>query len=286
MSKSSGSLERSSVRSGLKLLPQNLKQSLTRWSLALSILSSTVVGSAFVGIHPAMALSEEQLMQKLQQVPVFTITNAEGAPLVASVPNGQGNTGNSSVTGVFISQQDAQAFIEKLKTQNPQLANTVRVTPVPLGEVYRMAEANQSNPERVIFDLVPMQRQVDSALTLLRQEGQQVNQFPGVPLFYASGGPDQGYLTIQRGNEQVIPFFFNKEDLMSLIERYKQQQPNQQLSNVEIEVANLQQVIEVMKTSNDQQLDKIILVPARESLDYVRSLQQSGQQQPARPPQR
>uniref|UniRef100_A0ACD5H222 Tic22 family protein n=1 Tax=Desertifilum tharense IPPAS B-1220 TaxID=1781255 RepID=A0ACD5H222_9CYAN len=131
-----------------------------------------------------------------------------------------------------------------------------------------------------------MQRQVDSALTLLRQEGQQVNQFPGVPLFYASGDSDKGYLTIQRGNEQVIPFFFNKEDLMSLIERYKQQQPNQQLSNVEIEVANLQQVIEVMKTSNDQQLDKIILVPARESLDYVRSLQQSGQQQPARPPQR
>jgi len=275
-------MSKSSDRSLVTVLPKTLRNSLVRWSIALGLLGSTVVGSAFVGINPAMALSEEQVMQKLQQVPVFTITNPDGAPLVASVPNGQNNTANSSVTGVFISQQDAQAFIEKLKAQNPQLANSVKVTPVPLGEVYRMAEASKNSPERIVFDLVPMQRQVDSAIALLRQEGQEVQQFPGVPLFYASGGTDKGYLTIQRGNEQVIPFFFNKEDLINLIERYKQQQPNQQLPNIEIEVANLQQVVQVMQTSNDQQLERIVLVPARESIEYVRSLQQSGQQ-PARP---
>lgn len=275
-------MSKSSDRSLVTVLPKPLRNSLFRWSIALGILGSTVVGSAFVGINPAMALSEEQVMQKLQQVPVFTITNPDGAPLVASVPNGQNNNANSSVTGVFISQQDAQAFIEKLKAQNPQLASSVKVTPVPLGEVYRMAESSKDSPERIVFDLVPMQRQVDSALALLREEGQQVQQFPGVPLFYASGGTDKGYLTIQRGNEQVIPFFFNKEDLLNLIERYKQQQPNQELSNIEIEVANLQQVVQVMQTSNDQQLEKIVLVPARESIDYVRSLQQPGQQ-PARP---
>lgn len=278
-------MSKSSDRSLVTVLPKTLRNSLFRWSIALGILGSTVVGSAFVGINPAMALSEEQVMQKLQQVPVFTITNPDGAPLVASVPNGQDNNANSSVTGVFISQQDALAFIEKLKAQNPQLASSVKVTPVPLGEVYRMAESSKDSPERVVFDLVPMQRQVDSALALLREDGQQVQQFPGVPLFYASGGTDKGYLTIQRGDEQVIPFFFNKEDLLNLIERYKQQQPNQPLSNIEIEVANLQQVVQVMQTSNDQQLEKIVLVPARESIDYVRSLQQPGQQ-PARPPQR
>ena len=89
-------------------------------------------------------------------MPVFTITDAQGAPLITSVPKqGQGQTGNSSVAGIFISQKDAQAFVDQLKTKNPQLAASCCVMPVSLGEIYRITQANKGKPEEVEFAFVP-----------------------------------------------------------------------------------------------------------------------------------
>jgi hypothetical protein len=42
------------------------------------------------------------------------------------------------VAGVFISQKDAQAFVERLKKEKPELGQTVQVVPVSLAEVYKL----------------------------------------------------------------------------------------------------------------------------------------------------
>ena len=212
----------------------------------------------------------------MRSVPVFTITDASGAPLIASVPKqGQGQTGNASVAGIFISQKDAQAFVDQLKTRNPQLAASVRVMPVSLGEIYQITQANKGKPDEVQFAFVPTPQQVQSAKTVLQQTGQQVNEFNGVPLFLARGGPENGYLTIQRGQQEVIPLFFNKEELLGMVERFKQQQPNVTAA-IKIEVVNLESVLEALRTENDPFLTQMILVPSRESLEFVRSLQPAG----------
>ena len=85
------------------------------------------------------------------------------------------------MAGIFISQKDAQAFVDQLKTRNPQLAATVRVMPVSLGEIYQLTQANKGKPEEVQFAFVPAPQQVQSAKTVLQQTGQQVNEFNGVP---------------------------------------------------------------------------------------------------------
>ncbi len=252
-----------------------MKQMLVRLGVTLGLLGATWLTPLSSTGTRALALTEEQVLQKLRQVPVFTITNSQGAPLVASVPNSQNNSNNAnnaSVTGVFISRSDAQAFVETLKTQNPQLGNSVRVTPVSLADIYKMSQENRNKPERLMFDIIPVKDQVDSAMTLLREDGQQLNEFPGIPLFFATGGNDKGYLTIQRGNQQAIPFFFNKEDLMNLLNRYRQQQQNQ-LPEVEIEVVGLEQLIQILLQSNDADLNQIVLIPPRDTLEYIRSLQ-------------
>jgi Tic22-like family len=261
---------------------KNMK-SLVRLGAILGIVGSALLSSLPIESMSALAIPEPQILEKLRPVPVFTVTDAQGAPLIASVPKqGQGQTGNASVAGIFISQKDAQAFVEQLKTRNPQLAASVRVMPVSLGEIYQITQANKGKPDEVQFAYVPAPQQVQLAKTVLQQAGQQVNEFNGVPLFLARGGADNGYLTIQRGQQEVIPLFFNKEELQGMVERFKQQQPNVTAS-IKIEVVNLESVLEALRTENDPFLSQLILIPPRESLEFVRSLQPAGAGNPNRP---
>ena len=248
-------------------------KSLIRLGLVLGIVTSTLFGPSVKDMS-ALALSEEEVLQKLTPVPVFTITDQNGSPLVASIKR-EGSDGNSSVAGVFISKSDADAFVEKLKVDNPDLAATVKVVPVSLGEVYEMSQSGQTGNQKLKFAYVPIKRQVESAKALLQQEGQNANQFNGVPLFLAKGGPDNGYLTIQRGEKQVIPMFFNKEDLQGMLDRAKTQQPDT-FSSVKIEVVNLEAVIDALSKDDDPFLEKIIFIPPRESLEFVQELQQKS----------
>nr|WP_255552692.1 Tic22 family protein [[Phormidium] sp. ETS-05] len=255
-----------------------IMKSLLRWGAVLGLM-----GSVFVGISPknmkALALPENQIIQKLSQIPVFTITNQQGSPLVASISNGNQNT---SVAGVFISKKDADNFIQKLTETNPEMVNSVQVRTVSLADVYQMERANPAQgAQQLAFDYVPVRQQVDSALAVLEANGQQVEQFNGVPLFLATGGQGNGYLTIQQGEQQVIPLFFNKEDLQGMLDRLRQQDPNL-AQTVNIKVVNLRGLIKLLQESNDEQLNKIVLIPSRETIEYLQSQQQpnrsNGQQ--------
>ncbi|MEQ9669717.1 Tic22 family protein [Coleofasciculus sp. G2-EDA-02] len=238
-------------------------KSLVRWSATLGLVGTTLLGSLWGGSLRTLALTEQQVMEKLQSVPVFTVTDGEGSPLVASIPT-QSNQ-NAAVAGVFISQRDAQAFVERLKREKPELGNQVRVVPVSLAEVYQLDQQSQNQPNGLDFAYIPVQQQVQSAQQLLGQ-GQ---EFQGVPLFVARGGSDRGYLTIQQENQQVIPFFFDKEQLQNLVNRFKEQQPNL-ASSVEIQVVPLEGIISTLQTQDNPQLEQILLIPSQESLQFLR----------------
>ncbi len=242
---------------------------LLRWGVMLSLLTSTLVGSSFLSSQRASALPQEEIIKKLITVPVFTITNSQGSPLLASL----NNDSKTSVAGVFISKQDADNFVQQLLSQNNPNLRDVRVTPVSLAEVYQMEQASEKNPdETIVFDYVPTQSQVQSALQVLQNNGESPDKFRGVPLFLATGGSDNGYLTIQQGNNQIIPLFFQKEQLQTMLNRLGETQPDLAAS-VRIQVVNLEGVINLLETSNDQQLNQIVLIPPQESIEYIRSLQ-------------
>jgi Tic22-like family len=249
-------------------------KSLIRWGTTAALVSTTLVGSVLAGTLEVLALTQDQILQKLRPVPVFTIANPQGAPLVAAPPSGQ--KGNP-VAGVFINQKDAEAFLNNLKGKDPSLVKDVKVVPVSLAEVYQLNLNNKDKKDKLDFAFVPSQDQVSTAKTLLVQTGQK-DQFSGTPLFVARGGPDKGYLTIQQGDKAVIPMFFKKEELQALMDRFKQQDPKV-ASTLEVQVLNLEGVIEVMRTKNDPQLNQIMLIPPRESIEYVRSTA-GGKQQP------
>jgi intracellular sulfur oxidation DsrE/DsrF family protein len=243
-------------------------KSLIRRSAALGIVGTALVSSGLISLK-ALALPAEQVLQKLNPVPVFTIADEQGAPLVASGKD------DAKVAGVFISQQDANNFVTRLQGQNPELAKKVKVVPVSLGEVYKLA---QENPEAsgLNFAYVPNEAAVSDAKTVSG------NKYAGgVPLFVAKGGDDNGYLTIEKDSQQVIPFFFEKKQLENMVEKFKTQKPDL-AATVNIEVVPLEGVIQTLQTSNDQMLTKIVLVPTTESLQF---LQQNSGSQPNAPTQ-
>jgi nickel transport protein len=266
-------------------------KSLIRWSATLTLIGGVVCSSVLAGAARVLALPAAQVMERLRSVPVFTLANEQGAPLVATPEEG---TNRQPVAGVFINHEDAEAFLNNLKTNNPQAAQGVRVVPVSLADVYQLAQrqgsqqgaqgaqgaqAAQGAEDQLRFAFIPAQQQVDAAMTLLRQNGQTVERFQGVPLFVArSGGQNAGYLTIRQGDKQVIPVFFDKAELQGVIDRLRQQQPDL-ATNVNVQVVGLEGLIQTLQTSDNPELNQLLLVPARSSVDFVRSLQPAGQGQ-------
>lgn len=245
-------------------------KSLVRWSTTLGLVGTALLGSFCTENLKALALPETQVMEKLQPVPVFTVTDPQGAPLVASVPNAQNKP--EAVAGVFISQKDAQAFVARLQKEKPELGKNVQVVPVSLAQIYKLRQENQNKPDALNFAFIPAQQQVQAAQALMGQSGQQgQQQFQGTPLFVARGGKDNGYLTIQDNGKQVIPFFFDKAQLQVMVDKFKQQKPD--LANtIKVEAVPLEGVIYTLQTSNNQELNNIVIVPSQEAVTFLRSL--------------
>lgn len=250
-----------------------MKKSIARWSATLGLVGSTLIGTLLGGNLQALALTEQEVVQQLGSVPVFTVTDSQGAPLVAT------EAGQPPIAGAFISQQDALAFIEELKRNNPQLANQVQVVPISLGEIYQLNnDAGQPGQDNVRFAYVPMEEQVEQAVSLLKQEDPEASEFQGVPLFVARGtGEQQGFLTIDIEGKPMIPFFFEKEQLQQRVQNM----------NVKIEVVPLEGVIQALQNGNDEFLKNILLVPSRESLQFLQTLSPNNAPEGSQPaPQR
>lgn len=212
----------------------------------------------------SLALSTEQIVKSLQTVPVFTIIDAQGAPLIAIDDKNK----SQKVTGVFINQDDANKFFDQVQQRNPDIAKKVKVNPVSLGEIYKVAEYYQSIPESLIFAYVPTQKEVQEAEKIFGSNGQKYTG--GVPLFIARGGQENNYLTIEQNSQVIIPMFFALSELQERIELFKNQKP-ELADTIKIEVIPLEVFIATLKESNDQNLSRFVLVPSEDTLKAAKS---------------
>jgi len=184
-----------------------------------------------------------------------------------------------------MSQGDAKNFFNKLEESQPNIAAKVNVLPGLLGNLYRIVSQNQENLNEVIFEFVPMQEQVRSAVALLGGQNEDVDKFKGVPLFFATVKKDdkEAYLTSDEGS---IPLFFEKEHLDNLLLEFKQEKP-EIASNLEISinVVALEIVINQFQNNESELLSNMVLVPSKQSGQYIQSLQQNrNQSQPVSSP--
>lgn len=250
-------------------------KALIRLGLTLSLLGGTVLGQTLIAPAPAVALSEAEALKRLEAIPVFAVTNKEGIPILASVPNPKDKAKQVQIATFFMSQQDAQSLVTVLKKQKPDVGNSAKVVALSMRQAYDLKTKNKDKAESLVFEFLPPKQQTDDAVAVLKQNGQDVKQFNDIPLFYSTGGKDKGLLTIEQGANKVIPFYFNKKDLQGMLDQLKQKDPKLS-STVKIEVTSLSKVLDSLLKENGAGIQQITLVPDRSALQFALEQQKAA----------
>jgi Tic22-like family len=230
------------------------------WKLGVMV---SLIGSTLLAATPIQALPESQIVDKLQGIPVFALTDSDNLLLTASAANEQGKPAKG---GAFFSQADAKTFLQKLQKENPNLAKQVEIRPVSLSEVYK-AQMSLDPKKRVDILYVPNQNQVKTALSLVQKSDKQFNG--GVPVFIAKNSKKGTFITIAgKNNQSVVPVFFDRDQLQPLIDKFKQQQPS---ATIEVQVFALEALLDGMRIKNDPFYESLLFSPSREGFDVLRS---------------
>ncbi|MBF2072482.1 MAG: hypothetical protein IGS50_01775 [Synechococcales cyanobacterium C42_A2020_086] len=75
---------------------------------------------------------------------------------------------------------------------------------------------------------------------------------------------------VYQDSQEIIPLFFERETLTPLLNRLQQSRPNL-AAQITIEVLTLENLIQVLETSDNANLNHIVLIPPAESVEAVRS---------------
>lgn len=250
-----------------------------------SALTSVAIAAPIVILAtvPAHALTEAQVLERLNGIPVFTITDDKGAPLLGTAPQ-QGTNRPPQVLLFFLNPDDAQATLSQIRRSNPAVGSKARIVIRSMNDAYEVIRRNQ-NKKDIAFQIVPAKASLDSARTILTSQGKAADKLPNVPVFFATGGKDknEGLLTLEQNGKQLVPFFFDQKDLQSLIDRAKQQQPNV-ASSTKIQVTSLFQVLDSMVATKNNRpnpdTERFTFVPSRNAFEYVLKNQPAAANRP------
>lgn len=220
----------------------------------------SIAASGLGGLLPtgALALTEEQILDKLVGVPVFLIVNGEGQSLTASVSTDS----NVQVPIVFIDSAEAQAFIEQAEESEAEFAGDARIAVLPLSDVYAEASEQLEDGGNLVY--IPSSESISTVSQLLDRE------IDGVPLFAAIDLDNEQYLLTQ--NNQ-LPMFFSLRDLQSQVATLIEADPELEES-IGVEVISFELILANM-SSEDPELNEFLeliqFIPSSQTLRAIQS---------------
>jgi hypothetical protein len=246
-------------------------------SIFLAISSFLIAANTINSTLPATALPQAEIVQKLQGVPVFAITNNKGVFLQEGA-NNNGKTG--FFTRVFMSKADADRFFKNFQKSRPKEAQIAKVTAINLSSIYQLYVEAQSKKKNVGFIFIPVESQVKAALSLMKKPYKNDLTAYGVPLFFVAISQKGKYYTLQRNN--LTPLFFEQGQAVEWLNTVKQKDPKL-AAQAQIKVNSLQSVIENMRTNQSPEQKQIVLIPSRESIEIIRKIE-ATQTKPTKKP--
>lgn len=225
----------------------------------------------------AEALTEAQVLERLASIPIFTITDDKGSPLLGAVPpQPNAKADDSQLLFFFLGPDEAQTMLSQVQKSSPEVGKKAQIIVRSMNDAYKVIRENKD--KKVVFQFIPTKASVDSARTILTAQGIAADKIPNVPVFFAIGGQgnNQGLLTMsidqQNGKkEQVVPFFLDKTDLQNMLDRAGKEQPDIAKST-KIQVTSLFQVLDSMITKDNKpnpEVERFQFVPSRTSFEYI-----------------
>ncbi len=239
------------------------------YKFLISLIAVVGMSAPLIAIAPppAQALPEAKIVEKLQKVPVFTITNETGNFLQQSVG---ANGTKRLVTPVFMELRDAASFLKKLKKDQPQHSKVAQITVVPLSEIYKLQLEAQKKADNMSFVFFPTEQQLKNAQLL--KKPYQYNAFYPVPLFMIAIKQQNKYVTVQENN--LTPLFLDKQQAQQWLDRVRKKDPKL-VAKAEIKVNYLHVVLKDFQGQNYPGQQQLVLVPSAESVESIRKLQAS-----------
>lgn len=209
------------------------------------------LGSIGIGLlsAPALALSEEQIIQQREAVLSFILEDEEG-PI----------TGPDGIL-VFVSLQSASDYVA---ANRPEDTDTLKVVPTNLERIHQVAEEIEGEPLQIT--LVPEEAEVENARAI------DPDYQGGVPLFYAQL-PNGAFAPLfQPDGEAVFPMYFSRSDLDESLASL----PQQDELGIEVAVIPLQVILQEIHTSDNELLSQIRLLPTQ-VVDAIRAANEEAE---------
>jgi hypothetical protein len=253
-------------------------KSLVRLGLALSLLGGTVVGQTLVQPAPAVALSEADALKRLEPIPVFPILDKSGKLFFASIPNPKDKTKQIGLSFFFMNPQDAQSLIKDVQSKNADLGKDLKIGVLSLREALEIKEKNKGKSDTFVFDFPPSTQQMNNAVEVLKKNGKDVKSLKSIPVFFLTDVAGKGGLiSIERENIKSFPFFFSKQDIQVVLEKFKQQNPK--LANtIKIDVAPLDGVMQAIRQGKEPATAQFSLIPDEAAMRFIEEQQKASTQ--------
>ncbi len=237
---------------------------------AVKAITIGTIGAGLIGIggmiNPALALTTEQVGEKLSGVPVYVISSESGLLLIST--NQEGQTTEPSLF-VFMTEQDASTFLTKANENNPEFAPGAQITLTSLENLYTEAQSGGGEqPLRLSY--VPEATEVSQASEL------NTEYRGGVPLFCAQFEDGSLVPVPQENGETIYPMFFSSADLQAQLANLEQTNPEARAA-ISIGVYPLEGILQKMQDDDDETLTRIQLLPDSETINTIR------QNSPAQP---
>lgn len=237
-------------------------KSITRKLSNLCLASVAILSSILLLPQSAFALTEQEILEKLNNIPVFLIVNSAGQSLTASVDNEE-TEADLQVPIVFINPAEAEVFLEREQEEESEFVAEARIAVLTLSDVYSEASTQLEDINTLVY--IPSSEAVNQASALLDREIQ------GVPLFAAINLESEQYLLT---SDNTLPMFFSLQDLQSQLSPLLESNPDIE-DSIGVEVVSFETILRTM-ASDDPQLDQFLeliqFVPASRTLEYIQSL--------------
>lgn len=203
-----------------------------------------------------LALTQNEIIEKLSPIKVFVVKDSDNFFINSFNEDGQ------RITNIYLSLNDTQNYLEKLKTQESFLDPQLRIELTSLGKIYNIASKSD---KLMTFKLFPSQKQMKQAKEIKDNHSNPLTYTNGVPLFTALIGKNKQFLTLKQNGQKVFPLYLDKNQLQDTIKSISIKNPNI-LSTVKIEVISLNKIIALLQVSNNEITKSIYLIPPDEKL--------------------
>jgi hypothetical protein len=230
----------------------------------------TILSATLTFAPKTQALTEEEVFQKLESVPLFVL----------------GNNNGEFRNSFFFNPKQAEEQLALLQQQvNDTETQSLEVMPLSLRRFFEIiTEAHANNPELPPPFMVADEKERLAAQQIIQAQtpGQDVSEI-GIPLFFvAYTNEDNGNISFPVFSETIsrnpiVPFYMQKSDADNLVSLYRQNQVSLFGNNtaakdtVKVQVISMPDLLSNM-SEKDGIFEFVEIVPSDASVQEYRSM--------------